>query len=508
MISYYDTKLNISYEPPDKRRFYRLAHPVKVIIDSIPYKTVNWSVSAFKVENYRGNLAVGDINTVEIEINFQGFTVKFYQKVKVLRIEPENNALIAEYIETSPRNREILSYFSQGLITGELHSFDEVIRHLDIPINDSYINYTFLENPPAKKSSFCRTSSMFIYILLGLTLALYVLNSYYTHVYLLQVDSAVVAGKTELINSPSKGIISKIHIREGDSITRGEPLFQISNPEAEKEIEEKKNQILKNRAILKEHQRQLKNLQSKLENYKKNFSFKLSTQEKIIGSLKEKLDLLNDELEKKTAFYKRKLVSKPEIDRLKKEIIGLEQKLAAANYEYYHIYENIQNPESGTNDEIHKKEDSENLKAEIERIKETIRIDEKELSYIKFINGKNTMKAPFKAVLGEIFAFEGKYVDEKTPILLLKDTSGKKFVEARLSEKDALKLRLGLEVKIEVPSQDIRLKGKLIRLEKRQEFPGKSLIIALIEPENPGLLKPIRDGTPVKVEFRKKKVLK
>jgi multidrug resistance efflux pump len=331
---------------------------------------------------------------------------------------------------------------------------------------------------------------------------------FYSNVHLLKVESAVISGKTEVISSPSKGILAEIYVREEDEVNAGEPLFRIDDPEIQKEIEGKKNEILKNRALLREKQKRLWALESRLENYKKNFSLRLKVQEKIIQSLGEKIDLLNEELEKKTRLYERKLVSKPEIDGTKRELLGLEQELALANYEYYRLYENINNPESGTNPAIRERDDSGSLKAEIERIKDIIAIDEKELSYIRSINEQNTVKASFNGALQKVSAFEGKYVDERTPVVLLKDISGEKFVEAYLTENEALKLKLGQKAKINIPSRDIELKGRLVKLEKRPEFLGKNIVIAVVQPETPELLMDINDGTPAKVAFIRNKLFK
>ncbi len=508
MIYNPEKRRDIAYEPSSKRRFYRLTNPIKVIIDGKDYKTVNWSVEAFEIKDYSGELTEGNETLAIFEINFQDFAVKFEQKVKILRIEPKDKKLVAEYIDESRRSRKILSCFSRGIVTGEFQSFEEIIRHIDAPINDNYIQETFQENHKTQNKSFSRQFSVFFYTILGITAVLYIFNIFYLNVHKLYVDSAFVTGKTEIIHSPSKGILTEIYVKEDSVIDKGKPLFQVSSPEMQKEIEEKKIEILKNKALLREKQKQLVNLRSKLENYKKDFSFKLKVQEKVIESVGEKIDLLKAELEKKIQLYERKLVCKPEIDALKKELLQQEQELASANYEYYHIYQNIKDPESGINHEINKREDSKNLNAEIEKIKEIINIDERELSYIETLSGQNTIKAPFKAILSEVLAFEGKNVNEKTPVMLLKYVSGEKLVEAYLTEKEALKLKLGLTVKINVPSQNINLKGKLVKLERIQEFQGKNLIVAVIKPETPGLLKDIDFGTPVGVVFIKKKFLK
>ncbi len=502
-------KRNISYDPfNDKRKFYRIDVPIVVIIEGKAYKTADWSMKALRIEGYEGKLTPGDEIPAILEMKFQDFACRFDQAIRVTRLDSEEGWLVAEYANISPRIEEAFSFFSKGLISGEYQAFDEIIRHLDIPISEDYLLKTFQEEPETPRKPFFKSFKVLLSIIIGILMLVGGLNWLYLIFCVVHVDSAFIAGKTEIINNPSKGIIKEIFVTENELVEKDKLLFKTFNPEIQTEIEEKKNEILKNLAILREKQKQLANIRSKLENYRRDYSFKLKVQGQIISSISEKVDLLKDELDKKVSLYKRKLISQPEIDLLKKELLEQEQNLAAANYEYYHIYENIRDPESGTNDEIHKKEDSKNLQAEIDRIKEIINIDKQELAYIEALDGNNTVRAHFKAVISEVLAFNGKFVDENEPVLVLRDISGEKFIEAYLTEEEALKLKLGLMADINIPSRDIDLKGRLIKLERREQLPGRSIFVAVVQPENSDALKNINFETPAKVVFIRKKLFK
>ena len=263
MVYEYREKLDITYDSPDNRKYYRLINAIKVIIDGNEYKTTDWSVNAFKIGGYTGNLSVGKIVLAAVEINFQGFFVKFFPQIKVLRIDAKNNTLVAEFVDLSERHSEFLVYFSKSLITGKFQPFDEVIKHIDIPITDNYITDTFQEEPESKKHFFNRSFMILLYVVLGIVIFLYGFKLYYSNVYLMQIDSAVVLNKTKVINSPTKGILSDIYVKDGESVYKGQPLFKIINPDIERKIEDKKINILKNEAVLKEKQKNLENFNFK-----------------------------------------------------------------------------------------------------------------------------------------------------------------------------------------------------------------------------------------------------
>jgi hypothetical protein len=115
------------------------------------------------------------------------------------------------------------------------------------------------------------------------------------------------------------------------------------------------------------------------------------------------------------------------------------------------------------------------------------------------------VKASFKAVVKEIPAFEGKFADERTPVVVLKSISGEKQVKAYITKKEALELRLGAETMIEIPSRNLKMRGKLVRLEEEQQIFNKDLAVAVVRPEKPQLIEDMDEGTPIKLTITKRK---
>lgn len=437
---------DISYNCCDKRKYYRLTNPVKVTLEGQEYTTLDWSVSACKISDYAGLLEKNEETIAEIEINFQGFSVKFYQKIRILRYEPKNGSLIAEYIDPSPRNREILSYFSRGLITGEFQAFEDIIKHVDVPVTDDYIAAQFEEDETP--SAYKRGLIVLSYILLGIMVLVYAYNLIYTRGYVMQVDSAIVTSRTEVIQSPGQGVISEVHAKEGDKVKAGQELFTVMNPELQMEIKDKKIEILKNKALLREKQRQLDS-----------------------SALLNKIEFLSDQLAKNRILYEKKLISRPELDNLQAQILELEQ-------------------------------DFSNLEAEKERIEATIAINETDLAFSESINALNTVKVPFDGVLEESTAFKGKPVDEDTPLMVVKSNSDHKYIEAYLDASQPHELVLNSGVQVEIPLYGIKTEGVLTEIHRKDEQ-----ITAVVEPDNPDLLDAVKLGTPVKITLKKNKFL-
>lgn len=92
-------------KPPDgieHRRAVRYAEPVlKVLIDGVPYTTINWSIRGLLVEPYRpeSNLAPGD--RVRVELSCEGVEMSGRQPAKVIRVNPERRAMALAFPEIS-----------------------------------------------------------------------------------------------------------------------------------------------------------------------------------------------------------------------------------------------------------------------------------------------------------------------------------------------------------------------------------------------------------------------
>jgi multidrug resistance efflux pump len=464
---------NISYQPPDKRRYNRFINPIKICIEGEWYESVNWSVDGFKISGYTGNLTENETVGADIMLVFQGAGITLWREVRVLRSVRKAGVLVAKFIDDNPVNHDWLIHFCNRLVTGEY-------QYINAPITEDYVKQTFQDREKEGSPGLKRHTFVQAYIAVGIIVAYLLLSGVISNYFFLKTDFAAVSGGTEVITSPSGGIVTDIYVKKGEFTEKGQPLFKTSDPKIEQEAEFKRNEILKNEALLEEKQ-------ITLENRRRDVSVAAGTQKESISAASGEIRLLKAELAKKTLLYQRQLVSEPEITGLKREILEQEQKLTAS---------------SG---KLQQEGDLDDLKAEVARISKVLDIDRKELAWIEATNERNTVRASFKATVKEIPAFEGKFVDEKTPVVVLKAVSGEKQVKAYITKLEALKLRLGADAKIEIPSRNLKMKGKLIRLEEEQQVFNKELAVAVIQPENPQLIENIDEGTPIKLIITKRK---
>ena len=209
--------------------------------------------------------------------------------------------------------------------------------------------------------------------------------------------------------SAVNGIISKILIEEGSTITKGTPLIQISNNQSEIQVESAK---------LSSENASFKNNKNKLDELRLN----LKT---------AKLKHRNDSL-----LYQRKIIL------FKKNVItGIELETAELN---------LQNSNSNYN----------NLLLQYEyltkQLKYNERISKKNVEQISFNNKDFTIKSEINGQVYSILKKKGEFITPQTPIAIIGSKNNYK-IKLQVDEYDIVRIQKGQKVKLSLDSY----KGKV-----------------------------------------------
>ncbi len=228
----------IRHTSASQRRHYRVAVPLHVIISGNVYKSVDWSLSGIRVAGYHaGTHHKGDVVSAEISIPFQGFSVSFPIDITVVE-HNDNGELAGEFVNLDKRKNEILKYFFNAFMSGEMVCFEDTIRRLDIPVSKASLqpdNHASEQNPQASQRT--RTKVLLAYLVAGVVLTALLLSVLYVQFFQIQVETAMVVSPTEILHAPITGSIAEVYVKEKTSVGPGQPLFRFADPRLEREIE-------------------------------------------------------------------------------------------------------------------------------------------------------------------------------------------------------------------------------------------------------------------------------
>lgn len=152
----------MKYSIHSQRRHVRLAAPILVKISGELYEVEDWSIGGFALSDPLPNLQQGD--HIECLLIFQVESGYFSLELDSCCVR--NDDKIAFKFNDIPDNKaEIISYFAQSLLTGEVAEIDGVMRRLERPFSSQ------LEPEMPKERSWKQAISKTVTTFIVITLA-------------------------------------------------------------------------------------------------------------------------------------------------------------------------------------------------------------------------------------------------------------------------------------------------------------------------------------------------
>jgi len=342
-------------------------------------------------------------------------------------------------------------------------------------------------------------------IIIWLTILFFI--SFFLWAYFLKIDHLVRASgkvipvsKTQIVQSLEGGIISKIYIKEGDYISKGEPLVKIDDTGSSSTFLESNLHIYDLKAKIQRLKAESKN---------KNFSYKSSKNrkynqklanekqlhkqniallnQKIViakNRLLEKKDALKEEKAKKRGLKKRVLLIEKEVTMkrtLLKQKVGssaelnlAEQKLSAMEQDLDVSIQTIQKLKTGI---IKEQEEIKQIKLVFQqKSMEKLNQVKAELMRIKQINiakkdivSRALVRSPVDGVVNRIHVHtEGQVIKSAENIIEIIPLADKLIIEAKIRPSDIGFLKKEQEAIVRFGAYDFTiygsLKGKLVNI--------------------------------------------
>lgn len=230
--------LDVRHDAPSQRRHYRISAPICVEIGGMPYQTVDWSLSGFRIANYNGHIKPGDTVHISVQIPFSGFHINFECNARVVWTDPYNKTLAGEFQELNERELQVLKTFARGLMNGEMAEVNNLIRRLDVPVTPASLKPDQPKTAVQQRQDETRRKfGMSIYTIAGFFLTLALVIVIYTNLFQMRVDSAVMTSPTDLLLAPTAGQVFYITSAGDEIISSGEPLMGFVDPKLEREIQ-------------------------------------------------------------------------------------------------------------------------------------------------------------------------------------------------------------------------------------------------------------------------------
>lgn len=271
--------VSVRHAAPDQRLNHRVTAPIWVDTPDGTYRALDWSVGGIGIENYRGDVVVGDRMACALCIPFQGFDICFDVEIEIRHID-EVGRMGGAFINLGEREQGLLFHFVGGLVQGDMTSIDDTILRIDMPVTPVSTEPDI--NPknqiPLRRWRLKTLLFSVFYFVLGAAVLIYLGLVIFTNFWRLEVNSAVIHAPIQAIYATSDGRIVNVAPLSEKRLGSKAPLFYIADPKLTHTIDLAKIKIV----------RALANLTSKRQDY--NSALLLDSDLRLIARSQNDMD--------------------------------------------------------------------------------------------------------------------------------------------------------------------------------------------------------------------------
>ncbi|KAB7610149.1 HlyD family efflux transporter periplasmic adaptor subunit [Amylibacter sp. SFDW26] len=231
--------MNIRHECPMPDLSFRVTAPLYLHAPDGQTHTIDrWSLTGFILDGFEGDLPEG----LYLSVPFQGIDIKF--PIDVIPLDEEGGF---SFTNLTVRQRETLSMFYKGILTGRMVSTSEMITSLDTPVDLVPMGETEREMASGMAKTRPRILriiwNVVFYISLAVFLFGFVGNQIWKRLSVLELDHGRFVAPIITYQAPESAYIQKILVKEGDNVSAGDILVRLEDPDREGQVEEVRTEI-------------------------------------------------------------------------------------------------------------------------------------------------------------------------------------------------------------------------------------------------------------------------
>ena len=226
--------MNIRHECPHPDLSFLVTAPLSLLTaDGRQIMVERWSLSELRLPE--GEAAPeGDMQLV---IPFQGVGVQF-----PIRLKPAGETGHYHFSELTVRQRETLSLFYNGVLSGRMATTSEMITSLDTPVDLVPMGETAEEKAEgmakAKPRLLRALWNLTFYALLALFLVGFVGGQIWSRLSEISLDHARFVAPIETYVAPEPGHVERIFVEVGQTVKAGDPLIRFEDTDRESDVDE------------------------------------------------------------------------------------------------------------------------------------------------------------------------------------------------------------------------------------------------------------------------------
>lgn len=466
--------VKIKRERPDQRRHHRVTAPLFVRVDGHRLRATDWSLGGLRIDGYPGEIPVAGAELpFHLTLPFQGFDVSFDIKAEVVRTNAAEKMFAVRYTEIGERERELMQHFIEELVRGSMSDVEDTIQRIDVPVTPARLEPDTKKIPgamPVRRWPVKTVVMTTFYALAGLVIFGYAGLLGYSNFYRMEIQTAVISAPVEVVTAQSDGQVVLTGIKPGDEVRAGEVVVNVLDNQIEREIEladiavkERKAQL----AYLKQKQtEELERLRGFATVEMKNVK-----QSKVeLQGLREQLKLVQQQHDRMKSLYEKGYMTASKVDEVAKQVIELESLIERRRIE---LTSRADLAEQNFGKRLYTGQTIEgqapDVEAQVRLAEHEIALAEERRQSYEKQRERVSVVAPFDGTVLQIPRIDGGSVRRGDTLAVIEQRRDRQ-VTAFLDQDEILKVGLGDEALVYIPSLSETVKGRVVSIDRTSGF--------------------------------------
>ncbi len=466
--------VKIKRERPDQRRHHRVTAPLFVRVDGHRLRATDWSLGGLRIDGYPGEIPVAGAELpFHLTLPFQGFDVSFDIKAEVVRTNAAEKMFAVRYTEIGERERELMQHFIEELVRGSMSDVEDTIQRIDVPVTPARLEPDTKKIPgamPVRRWPVKTVVMTTFYALAGLVIFGYAGLLGYSNFYRMEIQTAVISAPVEVVTAQSDGQVVLTGVKPGDEVRAGDVVVNVLDNQLEREIEladiavkERKAQL----AYLKQKQtEELERLRGFATVEMKNVK-----QSKVeLQGLREQLKLVQQQHDRIKSLYEKGYMTASKVDEVAKQVIELESLIERRRIE---LTSRADLAEQNFGKRLYTGQTIEgqapDVEAQVRLAEHEIALAEERRQSYEKQRERVSVVAPFDGTVLQIPRINGGSIRRGDTLAVIEQRRDRQ-VTAFLDQDEILKVGLGDDALVYIPSLSETVKGRVVSIDRTSGF--------------------------------------
>jgi multidrug resistance efflux pump len=405
------------------------ARRAEVTIDGRTYRTKNWGVCGFSVEDYHEAATVGTTFDVNFAANLLGFTVSFSARAQAVRVDP--GSLAAVFVDLGQREQDLL-----GHLHAALRNTAEAPR--------SSIAAAAAMSPAGGERTVRRWLVSAVYLTVGMVVLGFAALSVLGHFMHVNVETAVISMPLEQVVSADVGALADMNVKPGTRIAAGDVLYRIDSEASARNVHLARQELATAEIAVRQAQSRRGQEEQKLRVYRAIGNDQVEAAQAKIAALTASREQARTEFERYQKLLEYGVVSRQLYDGQKAILEEREARVAEAVAQQRISATSAQTTNSGLffsgNFLVG---DLNAAIAEESAARERLQVATAAVAQALHQESRRLYRAPFDGVVMRVFKSAGMTVDRGEALVVLRQTHQSPWIDAYLTQNEAGLLTAG-----------------------------------------------------------------